>query len=190
MLEKTTGNAVLDYILTTFVGGRYEVSLVFITLLPHALLGVGFGKILRRTENKGKLYGVLAIPLSLIVIGYFVYAIHTHPTLADLYTYSDFGYTFPGIFRGFANASSVILLAGLLYALRNLIGKVKVLHNVIMQFCRNNTPYYAVHPFFYCCITATAAYAPFSAVFCACASVVVGFLCYGTISLWKRIKNK
>jgi len=189
MLDKTTGNAIADYVLTTFVGGRVEVSLTFITLLPHALLGVGFGKLLRRTENKGKLYGVLAIPLTLIVIGYFVYALTTYSDFNSFYAYSDMGYVFPDALRAFANASSVLLLAGALYAVRNVIAKCKPIHALIMQFCRNNTPYYAIHPFYYCCITATAAYAPFSAGFCAAISVVVCVLCYGTILLWHRIKK-
>lgn len=189
MYDKTTGNAVADYILTTFTGGRDAVSLTFISLLPHALLGVGFGKVLRRTENKGKLYGTLAIPLALIVIGYFVYAIITHPDLTSLYLYSDMGYVYPGVLRAFANASSVILLAGMLYALRNIIGKCKPIHNLIMQFCRNNTPYYAIHPFYYCSILATAAYITFSAGFCTAMAVVVGVLCYGTILLWNCIKK-
>ncbi len=190
MYDKTTGNAAIDYILKTFVGGRDAVSLTFISLLPHALLGVGFGKVLRRTENKGKLYGVLAIPLALIVIGYFVYAITTHPDLYSLFIYSDMGYVYPGVLRAFANASSVILLAGMLYALRNVIKKCDPLHKLIMQFCRNNTPYYAIHPFYYCCIGATAAYATFSAGVCCIMAVVVGVLCYGTILLWERIRKR
>ena len=187
---KTTGNEVLDYILTTFTGGRDAVSLTFISLLPHALLGVSFGKLLRRTENKGRLYGILALPLSLIVVGYFAYAITTHTDLTSLYSYSDMGYVYPGVLRAFANASSVLLLAGLLYALRNIISGSNAVHKFLMQFCRNNTPYYAIHPFYYCCITATAAYLPFSFGFCAAMSVVVGVLCYGTILLWHRFKNK
>ena len=190
MLEKSTGNAVADYILTTFVGGRDAVSLTFIALVPHAILGVGFGKLLRRTENKGKLYGLLAVPLLLIVVCYFVYAIKTHTDLDSLYVYSDMGYNYPSVLRAFANASSVLLLAGLLYALRNLIAKAKPVHNTLMQFCRNNTPYYAIHPFYYCCITAAAAYVPFSAGFCTAVSVVVGVLCYGAILLWNRIKTR
>ena len=189
MNGKTTGNGVLDYILATFAGGRDAVSLVFIALLPHALLGVGFGKFLRRAENKGKLYGVLSIPLVLIVVGYFTYAITTHPDLTEMYNYSDIGYVYPGVLRGFANASSVILLAGILYAVRNIIAKSKLLHSFIMQFCRNNTPYYAIHPFYFCCILATVAYMPFSAGICTVMAVVVGVLCYGTILLWKRIKK-
>lgn len=189
MYDKTTGNAIADYILTTFAGGRDAVSLTFITLLPHALLGVGFGRLLRRTENKGKLYGFLCVPLVLIVAGYFVYAITTHPDLTKLYNYSDMGYVYPGVLRAFANASSVLLLAGVLYALRNTIGKCRPLHNIIMQFCRNNTPYYAIHPFYFCTILAVAAYMPFSAGFCTVAAVVVGVLCYVTILLWNRIKK-
>lgn len=189
MNDKTTGNKVMDYVLKTFVGGRDAVSLTFISLLPHALLGVGFGKFLRRTENKGKFYGVLSIPLILIVAGYFVYAITNYPNLTDLYNYSDMGYVYPGVFRGFANASSVILLAGLLYAIRNIIGRCKPVHGLIMQFCKNNTPYYAIHPFYYCTILAIAAYTPFSAGVCVAMSIVVGVLSYGTIQVWKKIKK-
>lgn len=188
MNGKTTGNEVVDYILTTFAGGRDAVSLTFITLLPHTLLGVGFGKLLRRTENKGKLYGIIAIPLGLIVAGYFVYAITTYPDLTELYNYSDMGYVYPGVLRAFANASSVILLAGILYVIRNIIAKCKPLHNLIMQFCRNNTPYYAIHPFYFCVILATAGYMPFSAGFCTVSAVLVGVLCYGTILVWNHMK--
>ncbi|MBR5506708.1 MAG: hypothetical protein IKV88_01530 [Clostridia bacterium] len=82
-----------------------------------------------------------------------------------------------------------IILAGLLYGLRNLIGKCDVIHKFIMQFCRNNTPYYAIHPFYYCCITATAGYLPFSSGLCTVIAVIVGFLCYATILLWNRIRK-
>jgi len=190
MIDKTTGNDIADCILKTFAGGRDAVSLVFITLLPHALLGVGFGKILRRTQNKGKLYGVLSIPLLLIVAAYFIYAIKKNPDINSLYNYSDMGYVFPGILRAFANASSVILLAGALYALRNVIAGLKPLHKLILHFCRNNTPYYAIHPFFYCIILATAAYVPFSASFCTVMAFVVALACYMTILLWQYIKQK
>lgn len=189
MNGKTTGNAVADYILTTFAGGRDAVSLTFIALLPHALLGVGFGKLLRRTENKGKLYGIIAIPLGLFVVGYFVYAITIYPDLTELYNYSDMGYVYPGVLRAFANASSVLLLAGGLYAVRNVIAKCKPLHNLMMQFCRNNTPYYAIHPFYFCTILATAGYMSFSAGFCTASAVLVGVLCYGTILLWNHMKS-
>lgn len=189
MNGRTTGSEIADYILTTFAGGRDAVSLTFIALLPHAILGVGFGKLLRRTQNKGKLYAILALPLSLVVIGYFVYAISAHPDLTSLYEYSDLGYVYPGVLRAFANASSVILLSGALYAVRNVIAKCAPLHKLIMQFCRNNTPYYAIHPFYFCCITATAAYAPFPAGFCTLMAVVVGLLCYCTILIWRRLKK-
>ena len=99
------------------------------------------------------------------------------------------GYVYPGVLRAIANASSVLLLAGVLYALRNTIGKCRPLHNIIMQFCRNNTPYYAIHPFYFCTILAVAAYMPFSAGLCTVAAVVVGVLCYVTILLWNRIKK-
>ncbi len=188
MIGKSTGNSIVDYVFQTFAGGRSSVSLCVISLMPHALLGVGFGKFLRRTENKGRLYGILAIPLSVIVIAYFVYAIATHPNLSTMYTYSDMGYVFPGVFRGFANAASVILLAGALWAVHGAIGKCKPLHNLFMHFCRNNTPYYAIHPFYFCLILAINSYAPFSEGFSIAMAAFVGILCYGTILLWKKIK--
>lgn len=190
MLDKSTGNKTLDYILRTFAGGRAEVSLTFLTLLPHALLGVGFGKLLRRTENKGRLYAILSVPLLIIVAVYFVYAITTYTDLTSLYTYSDMGYVYPGVLRAFANASSVILLAGAMYALKNVIGRCSVLHRVLMHFCKNNTPYYAIHPFYFCLALSVAGYAPFSAGACTVMAVVVGMLCYATILIWKRIRKK
>jgi len=186
MNGKSTGNGVLDYILTTFVGGRSAVSLNFIALLPHALLGVGFGKVLRRTENKDKLYAVLGIPLVIIVAVYFIYALTTYPTLDALYNYSGMGYIYPDTLRAFANAASVILLAGLLYALRNVIGSCKTLHNALLHLNRNNTPYYAIHPFFYGIIFASCGYAPFSATLCTVMTAVVWGLCFVTIFFWRK----
>lgn len=187
MEGKTTGNSVVDYILTTFVGGRPAVSLNFIALLPHAVLGVGFGKILRRTTNKGKLYGILALPLTVIVTSYFVYAFSSHTDLDALYAYSGKGYIYPDALRGLANAASILLLAGLLYALRNVIGGCKPLHNAIIHLNRYNTPYYAIHPFWFGIIAATAAYSPFSATLCTILAVAVWVACFVTILLWKRL---
>ncbi len=190
MNEKTTGNGMADYILTTFVGGRASVSLNFITLLPHALLGVGFGKVLRRVENKGRLYGVLCIPLLLIIAVYFIYALTTYRGLNALYDYSRQGYIYPDILRALANAASVILLAAMFYALRNIISRCKPIHTAILHFNSNTTPYYAIHPFFFSCILAAAAYIPFSAAFCTAMTVVVWGMCFVTIFLWKGILKK
>ncbi len=190
MNGKSTGNEIADFILTTFVGGRAAVSLNFIALLPHALLGVGFGKLLRRAEHKGRLYAVLSVPAIGIIAVYFIYAFVNHPGLDALYAYSGQGYIYPDVLRAFANAASVLLLAGVLYALRNVIGACKPLHNAILHFNRNTTPYYAIHPFYYSLIAATAAYAPFSAGFCAVMTVVVWGLCFVTILLWQQILKK
>ncbi len=190
MNGKTTGNEIADYILTTFVGGRAAVSLNFITLLPHALLGVGFGKVLRRTENKGRLYGILCIPMILIIAIYFIYALTHYQGLNAFYDYSKQGYTYPDILRALANAASIILLAGIFYALRNIIGRCKPLHTAILHFNRDTTPYYAIHPFYFSCILATAAYTPFSATFCTAMTVVVWGLCFVTILLWKKIRKR
>ncbi len=190
MNGKTTGNGVLDYILTTFVGGRAAVSLNFIALLPHALLGVGFGKILRKTENKGRLYGILSIPLIIIVAVYFIHAFNTYPGLDALYNYSGMGYIYPDILRAFANAASVLLFAGSLYALRNIIGRCKLLHNALIHLNRNNTPYYAIHPFWYGIIFATAGYTSFSAKLCTVMAIVVWGLCFVTITVWNRCKKR
>ncbi len=190
MNGKTTGNEIADYILTTFAGGRAAVSLNFITLLPYALLGAGFGKVLRRVENKGRLYGILSIPMILIIAVYFIYAVTNYQGLNALYDYSRQGYIYPDILRALANAASVILLAGIFYVLRNIIGRCKPLHTAILHFNRNTTPYYAIHPFYFSCILAVAAYVPFSAAFCTAMTVVVWGLCFVTILLWKGILRK
>ncbi len=67
------------------------------------------------------------------------------------------------ILRAFANVASVLLLAGVLYA---------------------------IHPFYYSCILALAAYVPFSVAFCLAMSVAVWALCFVTILLWNRICKK
>ena len=184
----TTGNGFLDYVLTMFAGGRPAITLCFLTHIPYVLLGVGFGRILRRTTDKSALYKAISVPAAIIVIAYFAYALSINDGLDALYTYSDNGYTYPGTLRAFANCSSVLLMAAVLYALRNRIGAIKPLHNVLMHFNRQTTPYYAVHPFFYSLISALAAYKIFSAAACVALTPVVGALCFITIVTWNRLR--
>jgi len=72
---KSTGVAALDYLLTMFTGGRPAVSLCCLAHMPYVLLGVGFGRVLRRTSDKDRLYKIIAVPAAVILIAYFIYAI-------------------------------------------------------------------------------------------------------------------
>jgi hypothetical protein len=131
MNGKTTGNAVADYVLTMFAGGRPAVSLCFLAHIPYTLFGVGFGKVLRRTTNKAGLYGVLAVPAVIVVAAYAWHAFSVNDGLDALYAYSGEGYVYPGTLRALANCSCVLLMSGLFYALRNQIAAIKPLHAAI-----------------------------------------------------------
>jgi hypothetical protein len=188
MNGKTTGNAVVDYVLTTFAGGRPAVSLCFLAHVPYVLLGVGFGKVLRRTTNKAGLYGVIAVPAMIIVAAYAWYAFSVNDGLDALYAYSGTGYVYPGTLRALANCSCVLLMSGLLYALRNQITAMKPFHAALLHLSRKTTPYYAVHPFWYGLIASLVCFAPCSAAFCLWMTPVVWTLCYITIRLWDRFR--
>lgn len=187
---KTTGNAVLDYVLGTFAGGRSGVSLCTLAHIPYALLGVGFGRILRRTTDKRKLYKTIAPPLLSVVIVYFIYSLSINTGLDTFYTYSGSGYVYPGTLRALANCSCVLLAAGSLYALKDRIGSIKPLHSALLHLSRWNTPYYAVHPFFYGLFTSLALYAPYSAAACLLLTPINWALCYLTLRLWNVYKSR
>ncbi|MBQ8015550.1 MAG: hypothetical protein IJ264_05125 [Clostridia bacterium] len=190
MKDKSTGNAVLDYVLTTFAGGRSAVSLCCLTHIPYVLLGVGFGKILRRTENKARLYAVVSVPAAITVIIYFVYAISNNSGLDALYAFSRTGYIYPGTLKALANCSSVLLTSALLYGLRNVIGAVKPLHNALIHFNKKTTIYYAVHPFFYCLLNSLMCYKPLSPLVCAVATPIVWALCWLSILAWEHLRGR
>lgn len=187
---RTTGNAALDYVLTTFAGGRSGVSLCTLAHIPYVLLGVGFGRVLRRTADKRRLYKSIALPLCGVVIAYFVYSLSGSTGLDEFYAYSGDGYVLPGTLRALANCSCVLLCAGGLYLLKDRIARVKPLHHALMHLSKWNTPYYAVHPFFYSFFTSIVLYAPYSAAACLVMTPVNWALCYITLRLWNRIKTR
>jgi len=188
MNDKSTGYELLDYILTTFAGGRSGVSLCTLAHIPYALLGVGFGKVLRRTENKGKLYASLALPLGVIVIVYLVCSFSINSGLDEWYSYARSGYVYPGTLKALANCACVLLTSAAMYALRNFIAKLRPLHKAFIHLSRWNTPYYAVHPFYYSLLSALVLLAPLSATVCAILTPINWLLCYLTIRIYNTIR--
>ena len=185
---KSTGNTMLDYVLTMFAGGRPAVSLCCLAHIPYVLLGVGFGRVLRRTTNKARLYSLIAMPAAVIAVVYVLHTLSVNDGLDALYTYSATGYKYPGTLRALANCSCVLLMSAALYALRNKIAAVKPLHRALLHLNKKNTPYYAVHPFWYGFVAALMCYEPLSAAFCLLMTPVVWALCYMTISCWDRFR--
>ncbi|MGI6579308.1 MAG: hypothetical protein ACOX3H_03530 [Saccharofermentanales bacterium] len=188
MNGKTTGNVVADYVLTMFAGGRPAVSLCFLAHIPYVLSGVGLGRVLRRTTNKAGLYGVIAVPAVIIVAAYARHAFSVNDGLDALYAWSGKEYIYPGTIRALANCSCVLLMSGLLYALRNQITAIKPVHAALVHLSRKTTPYYAVHPFWFGLIASLLCFAPCSAAFCLWMTPVVWTLCYITIRLWERFR--
>jgi len=189
MEGKTTGNAVIDYILAIFAGGYPNVSLCTLAHIPYALLGVGFGRILRRTEDKGKLYKAIVLPLCGIVIIYFIHSFSANKGFDAFYSYSDVGYVYPSTLRALANCACVLLAAGWLYGIKDWIAGVKPLHNALLHLSRWTTPYYAVHPFFYSFFISLALYVPFSATACLVMTPVNWALCYLTLRVYYAHKS-
>lgn len=188
MNDKSTGYEALDYILTTFAGGRSGVSLCTLAHIPYALLGVGFGKVLRRTENKGKFYGLLALPLVGIIAVYLIYSFSVNSGFDEWYSYARSGYVYPSTLKALANCACVLLASAAMYAMRNLIAKLKPLHNALIHLSRWNTPYYAVHPFYYSLLSALVLLAPLSAIVCLVLTPVNWLLCYLTLRIYNKIK--
>lgn len=187
--DSPTGIAALDYVLTCFAGGRPAVSLCCLAHFPYVLLGTGFGKVLRRTTDKARLYKTIAAPAVLIVIAYFVYAIRINGSLDALFIYISDEYVFPGTLRALANCFSVLLMAGALYALSPRIANCKPLHGALMHFNKMTTPYYAVHPFFYGFFSSLALYTPFSAIACVGMAFVGWALSFLTLIAWNKIRR-
>lgn len=189
MTDKSTGNAVLDYLFTMFAGGRSSVSMCCLTHIPYTLLGVGFGKVLRKTADKKKLYGIISIGAAAVLLIYFMDAFRRTDNLEELYTYSRYGYIYPGTLRSITNCSSVLLMAAVLYALRNQIEKIRPLQNVLIHLSKRTTTYYAIHPFWYGLTTSLVLFAPLSAWTCLWMTPVVWLLCYSSIRIWDRIRK-
>jgi len=187
LYDKRTGIAALDYVLTMFVGDRAEISLCCVAHFPYVLLGTGFGMVLRRTENKARLYKTICVPSVLLVIAHFAYAVSISDGLDALYVYSSNGYVYPGTLRTLANCASILLMGAALYALSGRIKKWKPIHKALLHFNKMTTPYYAVHPFFYGLFSALALYAPYSSAACVGMTFVVWGLCFVTLLAWKVI---
>lgn len=185
--EAPTGIAVLDYVITCIAGGRPEVSLCCLAHFPYVLCGAGFGKVLRCTTDKKSLYKRIAFPAALVVASYFVYACHNNKSLDALFIYISDEYVFPGTLRALANCSSILLMAGALYALSSRIANCRPLNNMLIHFCKMTTPYYAVHPFFYSFFTSLALFHPYSAAACVGMTFVVWALSFATILAWNRL---
>jgi len=130
------------------------------------------------------------VPLLGIVMAYFIDSFSINTGLDSFYTYSGNGYVYPGTLRALANCACVLLCAGGLYALSGRIAHVKPLHNALMHLSKWNTPYYAVHPFFYGFFSSVALYAPFSAAVCLVMTPVNWALCYITLRLWNLYKSR
>lgn len=190
MEGKSTGFAVADYVLTMFAGGRPEVSLICLAHFPYVLLGAGFGRLLRKTADKTRLYKTIAIPAAAIVVVYFLRTFRTYEGLDALYQYSSDGYVYPDTLRALANCCCVLLMAGALYGLRNWIAKQKLLHRLLIHLNKETTPYYAIHPFFYGLCSSLALYVPFSAMACVVLTPVVWVLCFAVIIVWKRLQER
>lgn len=188
MYDKRTGIAALDYVLTMFVGDRAAISLCCVAHFPYALLGVGFGKVLRRTENKARLYKIIVLPSVLLVVAHFVRSFMITDGLDALFIYTSNGYVYPDALRALANCASVLLMAAALYALSGKIAKARPLHNALIHFNKMTTPYYAVHPFFYQLISALVLFTPLSAMTCVGMTFAVWALCFVTIRVWNRIR--
>lgn len=190
MKGKTTGSEVLDYVLTMFAGSRPAVSLICLTHIPYVLLGVGFGKVLRRTENKGQLYSLLSIPAGLIVIAYFTHTFLNYKGIEALYAYARNGYLYPSTLKALANCSCILLAAALLYALRKVIAAIKPLHNLLLHLNRKTTAYYAIHPFFYCLVYSLMGYKASSPLLCLIATPLCWVLCWLCILIWDRLRAR
>jgi len=190
MNDKSTGYEFLDYILTTFAGGRTGVSLCTLAHIPYALLGVGFGKILRRTESKEKLYASLVLPLGIIIIIYLIYSFSINSGLDEFYAYARNSYVYPSTLKALANCACILLASALMFVLRNYIGKIKPLHNVLIHLSRWNTPYYAVHPFYYCLLSALVLLDPLSATVCMLITPVNWMLCYLTLRIYNMMRYR
>jgi len=190
MDDKSTGYVFLDYVLTTFAGGRSGVSLCTLAHIPYALLGVGFGKVLRHTENKGKLYALLALPLTGIIAAYLISSFSINSGLEEWYSYARSGYVYPSTLKALANCACVLLASAALYALRKYIAGIKPLHNALTHLSRWNTPYYAVHPFYYSLLSALLLLAPLSASACVLLTPVNWLLCYITLWVYNKIRSR
>ena len=190
MNDKSTGYEFLDYILTTFAGGRSGVSLCTLAHIPYALLGVGFGKVLRHTENKGKLYASIALPMVGVIAVYLIYSFSVNSGLDEWYSYARSGYVYPGTLKALANCACVLLSSATLYVVRNCIAKIKPLHNALIHLSRWNTPYYAVHPFYYSLLSVLVLLVPLSATVCVLLTPINWFLCYLTLWVYNKIRSR
>ncbi len=183
----TTGIPVIDYVLTMFCGGRDSVSLIFWPQFVYMLFGVCFGRLLHHTSSKKKLYACI-LPVALLVgVAYVMYVVLKSESFSDICYIMSYEYTFPGIFRMLANLSWTLIAAAILYAVRRLIKKIKILDRILLHFNRKTTAYYAIHPFLFSLVASIMVMAPMDWIPCVVIAVVNTFVVWLVIRLWDKI---
>lgn len=188
MKGKTTGITVLDYILQMFAGGRSSVSLVFLPNFVYVLFGVWFGKIFRRTSNKKALY-LWIFPFAMVILGgYVIYALATGGDLDSLYKTFGGQYAYPTSWRMAANLSCTLICALVLYLVSSKIPRI--VKKVLLYFNKNNTQFYAVHPFAYSLVASVVSFAAVGWIGCIICTVINTALCCIVIHFWNKLKSK
>lgn len=190
MIDQKTGIPVLDYILTMFAGGRDAVSLCFLPNFAFAMWGAWFGSVLRRCNDKGKLYMCLAPGAFVITAGYFITMLVVYKDLPTFYEAFTMEYVFPGTFRMLANVSCTLLCAAVFFKLHPVISSVKSVYNTLMHISKKTTQYYAVHPFFYMVVFAFKDFMPSGFLLCFIMFIVTSVACFYTLKLWDVILIK
>ena len=189
MVDWKTGIPAVDYTLTLFFGGRDSVSLVFLPHFVYSVFGVWFGRILRRTADKKRLY-LTFLPGALVIgIAYLVYSIVISDTLTDFCNFVSYEYTFPGIFRMLTNLSWVLVTAGALWSVHGWIKKYRLLDNLLLHFNKKTSAYYGIHPFLYALAGSIAITTPFGWLPCFVIAVADTIFCWLVMRLWEKIKN-
>ena len=182
-------NSVMNYMIQTFFGGRPEVSLIFSTNFVYVLFGVWFGKLLRRTINKNKLYLITALTSSVLIIFWWVWVLSGYPNLNELYIYIANGYFAPSAFRAVANIASTAFLAAIMYTVLPLNKKIPKLHEIFMHFSLKTSQYYAVHVVFYVLVISLLNANSVGFGICITLAVINLFVSFGMLKIYDKIRS-
>lgn len=140
----------LPYVCNLFTGGPAYVSFAVVYYLGYASLGVAFGHLWRYVADKKKMYQYIMSLSFVIMTIWWIYVFNaSNFDIKTMYSLVGVTYIRPTLFRMAAEMAHMLFLAGLFYLLQEKIEKCRVFSEVLLNYCRHISKYYAIHISFY-----------------------------------------
>lgn len=148
---------VLGYIVKLLIGDAYYVSFTPLYFLSYALLGVAFGKILRRVKDKVKFYGILTGPCVVVIAVWWTFMFRKYgSSMSEMRKAFGYSYTHPNFWHVAASLAHIILFAAIVYLLEHRGGEEagqgspqNPIARQLFYYSKHISKYYALHALVY-----------------------------------------